>query len=85
VLTGTEYEHDPNFYTGEPEVIDSTPCERIQCVRSMGEEGAIVTPSGLGWDTGLIDESYRIRSFGWKLIQEKPVAYAWVLELEASE
>jgi hypothetical protein len=83
VLTGTEYEHDPNFYT--PEVIDSTPCERIQCVRSMGEEGAIVTPSGLGWDTGLIDESYRIRSFGWKLIQEKPVAYAWVLELEASE
>jgi hypothetical protein len=77
VLVGQEYELDPSF--------SSAPCERIQCIRSMGKDGSIVTPSGLGWGTGFIDGDYRIKSFGWKHISEKPEVYEWVLELEASE
>lgn len=89
-----------NFWSGNREVFDESrsnksivlrgkevrnACSRIQCIRTMGENGATVTLNDVGWGRTFLDKSYRIRSFGWKHVQEKPDVYEWVLELEMSE
>jgi len=75
VLQGGEYEFDTQF--------SDSPCDRIQCVRDMGKDGNIITLSGLSFTSWNGD--YRIRSFGWKHVSEKPEYYTWQLELEAAE
>jgi hypothetical protein len=70
VLRGIEYSSD------------STPCDRITCVRDMGLDGSTVTVSGLG--NCNYDGEYRIRSFGWKKRSEKPLVFDWILELESA-
>lgn len=74
VLTGKEYQS--NIYDKE------CPCERIACIRAMGKDGSQITISGLSFN--LFNGDYRIRSFGWKHISEKPEYYEWILELEDS-
>jgi len=90
-----------NFWSGNREVYDESRshktlvlqgkelvngCDVIECVRAMGENGAVVTVARtVGWGTGLIDLNYRIKSFGWKHISEKPDVWEWILEFEASE
>ena len=75
VLQGGEYEFDSQF--------SDSPCDRVQCVRDMGKDGNIITLSGLSFTAW--NEDYRIRSFGWKHVSEKPEYYTWQLELEAAE
>lgn len=71
VLTGSEYQSN----TCNKEC----PCERIACMREMGKDGSIITISGL---RSLFNGDFRIRSFGWHHISEKPEYYTWILELE---
>jgi hypothetical protein len=70
LMRGTEYE--PH--------IGSDPCARIECIRDMGLCGndIEITDSGLLCFNG----TFKIRSFGWELIQKHPLTYDWILELE---
>ena len=68
VLTGME--------TGEDA------CDRIMCIRGLGENGSDITTDGLSSD---FDDTFKIISFGWKLIGEAPIVYEWILELEYTE
>lgn len=72
VLTGKEYQSSTCAKT--------CPCEHITCMRSMGKEGSTITLSGLSFN--LFNGDYKIRSFGWKHVSEKPEVYEWILELE---
>lgn len=71
VLTGSEYQSD----TCDAEC----PCEHIACIKEMGKDGSTITVSGL---RSLFNGEFKIRSFGWKHISEKPEYYEWILELE---
>lgn len=74
VLTGSEYQSD---------TCDSAcPCEHITCMRDMGKDGSTITISGL---RSLFNGDFKIRSFGWKHISEKPEYYEWILELEYND
>lgn len=66
VLTGMEY--------------GSEACDRILCIRTMGLDGSIVTVSELGFAE--FNGDFRIRSFGWKKVSDKPLHFKWLLELE---
>lgn len=57
-------------------------CDHILCVRGLAEHGGEVTLSGSGAD---FDGTYRILSFGWKLVGKEPLRYDWILELEFTE
>jgi len=88
-----------NFWNGNREVYDlsrnnktmvltgmeygSESCDRILCVRNMGLDGSVVTLSELGFAE--FNGKFRIRSFGWDKISDKPLHYKWILELEDSE
>lgn len=72
VLTGKEYQSST--------CNKDCPSEHIECIRAMGKEGATITIAGLSFD--LFNGDYKIRSFGWKHISEKPEVYEWILELE---
>lgn len=88
-----------NFWNGTREVYDlnrsgkstvftgsemnSGACNRIICTRDLARNGAIVTITGLS--LGYYNGSYRIRSFGWNKISEKPEHYKWVLDLEQAD
>ncbi len=55
-------------------------CDRILCLKQLGLKGLPLTISDLGnpnWDT-----EWMIKSFGWKLIYEKPIHYEWIILLE---
>lgn len=69
VLTGMQY--------------GSTACEVMQCVRDMAEDGSEITLSGLG--DALFNQSYRIISFGYRKVSEKPLLFSWILECEYAE
>jgi len=71
VLNGSEYQTDS--------CNKACPCERITCVRNMGKDGSPITITGL---RALFNNTYRIRSFGWRHISDKPEYYEWILELE---
>lgn len=73
VLTGS-------MTDGNPDVTDA--CAQIMCVRDMTRNGAVVTISGL--NPIYFNGDYRINSFGWNKISEKPENYDWILELEAA-
>jgi len=62
--------------------IGKNACTHILCVRGLAEHGGEVTTSGTGAD---FDGTYRIASFGWKLVGKKPLRYDWILELEFTE
>jgi hypothetical protein len=68
VLTGGE------VYTGS--------CDTILCIRNMARDGNIITISGL--NPVYFNGDYRINSFGWNKISEKPERYKWILELESA-
>lgn len=57
-------------------------CERMKCIEGMGKNGSPLTVSGINW---LFDREYRIASFGWKKISDKPKLFEWILELEHTE
>lgn len=57
-------------------------CDHIMCVRGLGEYGANVTLDDAGSD---FDGTYKILSFGWKLVGKKPLRCDWILELEFTE
>jgi len=61
----------------------TNPCSRIICMRDMGRVGSPITISGL--NPAYFNGEYRIISFGWNKISEKPEHYEWVLELEDNE
>ena len=65
---------------GNPDVIDV--CFQIICVRDMTRDGTIITISGL--NPVYFNGEYRINSFGWNKIGEKPENYEWILELESA-
>lgn len=85
-----------NFWNGSREVYDlnrsgksmlligseqyAGSCDIIICVRNMARNGTIITVSGLSLD--YFNGDYRIRSFGWDKISEKPEHYKWILDLE---
>jgi hypothetical protein len=73
VLTG-------GITNGNPDVTDA--CTQIICVRDMARDGTVVTISGL--NPVYFNGSYRINSFGWNKISEKPENYKWILELESA-
>ena len=88
-----------NFWNGDREVYDlsrnnktmvltgmeygTEACNRIKCVRDMGKDGSPVTISGLGFAE--FNGEFRIRSFGWQKVSDRPLHYNWILELEDSE
>ncbi len=88
-----------NFWNGEREVYDLNrsgksmvltgseqyggSCDKIICVRNMARNGAIVTVSEL--NPNYFNGDYRITSFGWNKISEKPEHYKWILDLEAAD
>jgi hypothetical protein len=55
-------------------------CDIINIIRNMGKNGDDVTISGL--NMYILNDSYKIRSFGWKEITHSPPHYEWILELE---
>ena len=57
-------------------------CNQILCVRDMTRNGTVVNISGLS--PVYFNGEYRINSFGWKKIGEKPENYDWILELESA-
>lgn len=57
-----------------------TACTTIQCVRDLAESGTTIALSGLGSNN--YDREFKIISFGWQKISDKPLAYDWILELE---
>jgi len=57
-------------------------CAQIICVRNMTRDGTVVTISGL--NPTYFNGEYRINSFGWNKISEKPENYDWILELESA-
>lgn len=69
VLTGTE--------------MNSGACSRILCARDIGRNGSTVSITG--FSLGYFNGSYKIRSFGWNKISEKPEHYKWIMELEDTE
>jgi len=71
VLTGSEYQSNT--------CNKACPCEHIACIKDMGKNGSTITISGL---RSLFNGDYKIRSFGWNHIGEKPEHYDWILELE---
>jgi len=88
-----------NFWNGSREVYDlnrsgksmvltgretgSTACDTIICVRNMARDGNIITISEL--NPNYFNGDYRIKSFGWNKISEKPEHYKWILDLEAAD
>lgn len=56
---------------------------RMLCVHTMGKIGADVVISDFSFDA--FNGTYKIRSFGWDKISEKPVVYSWILDLEDAE
>lgn len=77
VMTGMLWD---GFDTSTPTY---TACEAIRCVREMAEYGNTITIDNSGaW---IFDGNYRILSFSWKKISEKPEVYEWALELEHEE
>lgn len=60
----------------------SNACTRIQCIRDIGLYGADVETNGLGIG---YDDTFKILSFGWKKITDKPLTYDWILEMEYSD
>jgi len=65
---------------GSPDVTDA--CAQIICVRNMAREGTVVRISGL--NPVYFNGYYRINSFGWNKVSEKPEDYDWILELESA-
>jgi len=55
-------------------------CDRVLCIREMGLNGGSIEIDGL--NPCSLNTSYKIRSFGWKKISDKPLYYEWQLELE---
>ena len=88
-----------NFWSGNREVYDysrnsksmvmqgklwgSTATDTIECVRQMGLDGSDVTISG--FDYSFFNGTFKIKSFGWCKISEKPLVFDWMLELEDAE
>ena len=73
VLSGTEYKP----HTGV------NPCTRIDCVREMGVSGEEVQITDTGFSC--FNGTFRIKSFGWNLVQKIPLTYDWILEVEDTE
>ncbi len=69
VMTGTQY--------------GTNACDRIECVRTMAENGNEITTTELGSTN--FNATFRILSFGWKKLYDKPLTYDWVIELEYTE
>lgn len=57
-------------------------CAQIICIRDMTRDGAVVAISKL--NPVYFNGDYRINSFGWNKISEKPENYDWILELESA-
>jgi len=75
ILKGVEYTGDKQF--------DNTPCDRIQCIREIGKEGSTIVLSGL--TPRIFNGDYKIRSFSWEEISNKPQTIIWMLELEKND
>lgn len=59
---------------------ETVACDRILCMQQLGLTGKPIIISGLNninWDT-----EWMIKSFGWKLVSEKPLHYEWIVLLE---
>lgn len=54
-------------------------CTDMECIKAMGKYGGEIITTGMG---GNFDDTFRILSFGWKKITDKPLTFEWVLELE---
>ena len=61
----------------------SNACDRILCIREMGLNGGKIDIDGL--NPCSLNTAYKIRSFGWKKVSDKPLYYKWQLELEESQ
>ena len=88
-----------NFWNGNREVYDlnrsgksmvltgretgSAACDTIICLRNMARDGNIITISELNPD--YFNGDYRITSFGWNEISEKPSHFKWILSLESAD
>ena len=71
------------YYTVDSFSYTVCPCTKIQRIREMGRSNAPVTISGL--NPCYFNGDYRITSFGWNKISEKPEHYKFILELEDTE
>ena len=85
-----------NFWNGEREVYSlsrtsktlvlsgtdwqDTACATMLEIRAMGKNGGSVVIAGL--NMYIFNETYKIRSFGWKEVSKTPAHYDWLLELE---
>lgn len=88
-----------NFWNGTREVYDlnrsgksmvltgteafSGACAKVVCARNIARNGSTVVITG--FSLGYFNGSYKIRSFGWNKISEKPEHYKWIMELEDTE
>ena len=88
-----------NFWNGTREVYDlnrsgksmvltgteafSGACAKIVCARNIARNGSTVVITGFSLE--YFNGSYKIRSFGWNKISEKPEHYKWIMELEDTE
>ena len=75
VLQGVEY--------ASSSALETVVKDRIECMKEMGKNGDDTILSGFSFCA--FNGTYKIRSFGWDIIQEKPIVYKWFLELEDSE
>lgn len=57
--------------------------DRIICVRDMGRDGNVISIAGFSNDYH--NTTYRIASYGWKLVSKLPLYYKWILELQELE
>ena len=57
--------------------------DRIKCIRDMGRDGNIITVDG--FINMFHNTTYRIASFGWKLVSKLPLHYKWIIELQELE
>ena len=60
----------------------TTPCMRIECVKDLGKNGDDVVIADLGFTE--FNDTFKIRSFGWKEVSQRPSVFDWILELERS-
>ena len=88
-----------NFWSGDREVYDysradksmvlqgklwgSSATDTIECIRQMGLDGSDVTISGFNYS--FYNGTFKIKSFGWRKVSEKPLVFDWILELEDAE
>ncbi len=72
-IIGCRKERDCSYY-------EKHACDRLQCIDTMGRDGEPIEIDGFSFTPW--NKSYRILSFGYRIIQQHPKMFEYLLELE---